>query len=379
MKHFSAFILSFILTISFFPLKDFSSGELNVSAASCVLYCVNDGTVVYEKNARKHLPMASTTKIMTALITLEQNTPERVVAVSENAVKVEGTSMGLKPGDRVSFYSLCCGMLLSSGNDAANVAAESISGSVDSFASLMNKRAVEIGMTDTSFVTPSGLDDENHYSSALDMALLTEEAIKNKSFREICSSESISVSFGNPETKHTLYNHNKLLGFVEGVFGVKTGFTKKSGRCLASACERNGVTLICVTLNDPNDWADHKKLFDYGFEKCVLLDDDLTELAVRVTGGVEKYVDVEFSSAPTAFGVENDGVSRLILVENFAYAPIEKGETLGRAYYYGKGGELLCSFDLLSKDSVERKRVLKETTTEKKKTFFDFIKDLFGS
>jgi D-alanyl-D-alanine carboxypeptidase/D-alanyl-D-alanine carboxypeptidase (penicillin-binding protein 5/6) len=301
------------------------------------------------------------------------------VAVSENAVKVEGTSMGLKPGDRVSFYSLCCGMLLSSGNDAANVAAESISGSVDSFASLMNKRAVEIGMTDTSFVTPSGLDDENHYSSALDMALLTEEAIKNKSFREICSSESISVSFGNPETKHTLYNHNKLLGFVEGVFGVKTGFTKKSGRCLASACERNGVTLICVTLNDPNDWADHKKLFDYGFEKCVLLDDDLTELAVRVTGGVEKYVDVEFSSAPTAFGVENDGVSRLILVENFAYAPIEKGETLGRAYYYGKGGELLCSFDLLSKDSVERKRVLKETTTEKKKTFFDFIKDLFGS
>ncbi len=351
---------------------------MTVSAKAAVLICADNGEVVFEKNAHEKLSMASTTKIMTALITIEQCCPERVVVVSENAIKVEGTSMGLKKGDKVNYYSLVCGMLLSSGNDAANVAATDISGSIEEFAVLMNERAKKLGMNDTSFVTPSGLDAKDHYSTAYDMALLSSFAIKNETFREICSSKSKTVSFGNPETEHTLYNHNKLLGSVEGVFGVKTGFTKKSGRCLVSACERNGITLICVTLNDPDDWADHKKLFDYGFERCVLPDCDLTEVGVRVTGGERKIVDVECACLPVLVNKGNE-FTRLVTVDSFLYAPVKSGQKVGAVYYYSKDGKLLYTVDLLSVQSVNAVKAVKvqKNQQEKKKSIFDFLKSIF--
>ena len=284
--------------------------------------------------------------------------------------------MGLKAGDKVSFYALVCGMLLSSGNDAANVAAISISGSLSEFAILMNSKARKIGMKNTSFVTPSGLDDDNHFSTAYDMALLGSYAIKNPDFREICSSESIKVSFGKTGKEYTLYNHNRLLSEYEGVFGIKTGFTKKSGRCLVSACEKDGITLICVTFNDPDDWSDHKKLFDYGFESCVRLDDDFTEVGVKVTGGNKKVIDAEENYMPISFGVNADDVSRLVLKEPFVYAPVKKGQKLGTAYYYGKNGKMLCSVDLLSVDDVECVHIPKEV---KKKSLFERIIEFFRS
>ena len=216
--------------------------------------------------------------------------------------------------------------------------------------------------------------DENHYSTAHDMALLGACAIGNPSFREICSSKHLTVSFGNPQSEHILYNHNRLLSEVDGVFGIKTGFTKKSGRCLVSACEREGITLICVTLNDPDDWNDHKKLYEYGFENCVLLDDDFTEIGIKTVGGNKTVVDVYESSMPIAFGVNENSVKRVILTEQFVYSPVKKGQKLGASYYYDEKGVLLCFTDLLSAESVEYVHIEKQ---EKKKSFFEKLKDYF--
>jgi len=353
MKRIFALILSLIFLFNSLIISVCSSGKkVSVSAKSAVLICADDGTVLFEKNPHEKLPMASTTKMMTALLSLESEEPDRTVKVLKQDVTVEGTSMGLKAGDEISLYSLACGMLLSSGNDAANTAARAISGDIESFAELMNSRARLIGMNNTNFVTPSGLDAENHYSSAFDMALLGAECIKNSDFVSICSEKNLTVSVGNGN-KRTLYNHNKLLGSCDGVFGIKTGFTRKSGRCLVSACRRNGITLIAVTLNDPDDWRDHKNLYDYGFSLCRCLDDDLTEIALPVTGGEKGYVCVECATVPYYIGKEE--AVREIFIDHFAYAPVSAGQKVGRVNFF-VGNKLVKSVDIVSLDSVKRKK-----------------------
>ena len=194
--------------------------ELALSARAAILMTSDTLEVVYAKNEHERLPMASTTKIMSALLALEYKSPDEAVTVTKEAVSVEGTSMGLLPGDCVSVKTLVCGMLLSSGNDAANVAAYAVSGGLDEFTALMNQRAKELNMNDTSFETPSGLDSENHYSTAYDMALLGAEAIKNPEFLSICSKKSMSVSYGNPPYRRTVTNHNRLLTIDEDCIGI---------------------------------------------------------------------------------------------------------------------------------------------------------------
>ena len=154
-----------------------------------------------------------------------------------------------------------------SGNDAANATAVKLGGSIENFADMMNERAEKIGMTRTCFVTPSGLEGEGHGSSAYDIALLAREALRNPDFAEICSQKKAKVEFGNPPYERWLTNSNKLLDMYQGVKGVKTGFTDEAGRCLVSACEREGISLICVTLNDKNDWQDHIEKCNYKIKK----------------------------------------------------------------------------------------------------------------
>ena len=180
----------------------------SVSALAAVLISADTGEIVYSENSETKLPMASTTKIMSALICLESGSLYDEFTVDSDAIKVEGSSMGLQEGDVVTKYALCCGMLLPSGNDAANAAAVEIAGSIDAFADMMNERAQEIGMSQTYFVTPSGLEGEGHGSSAEDMALLAREALRNPLFAEICSSQNIKVSFGNPPYERWLTNTN---------------------------------------------------------------------------------------------------------------------------------------------------------------------------
>ena len=286
MKKIAAFLITFIICFNNTGLTANADDKPTVSALAAVLISADTGEIIYSVNCDKKLPMASTTKIMTTLLLIESGNLDEEFVVDSEAIKVEGSSMGLIEGDIVTKYALCCGMLLPSGNDAANASAVKIAGSIEAFAELMNKRAAEIGMTKSFFVTPSGLDGTGHGASAFDMALLAREALKNDIFREICSKETVKLSFGNPPYDRWLKNTNKLLSMYDGVYGVKTGFTDEAGRCLVSACERDGKNLICVTLNDKNDWQDHIAMYNYGFKQVHMLDYELPEcFSSDVVGG----------------------------------------------------------------------------------------------
>lgn len=320
----------FLLLLVLFSFGCSAIDAPSVSAQSAALMVADSRELIYGKNEHEQRGMASTTKIMTALLTLECASPQKQVTVTEQMAAVEGTSMGLLPGDKVTYHDLVYGMLLASGNDAANTAAISVAGSIPDFAKLMNNRAKQIGMHNTSFVTPSGLDDENHYSTAYDMALLGCEAITNPDFLLACSSVQAKLCYGNEPYTRYLSNHNRLLKSFDGAIGIKTGFTKKSGRCLVSAAERNGVTLVCVTLNAPNDWQDHQVLLEYGFDRVSVktFDCDLPQLTVY--GGEAEKVSVELCEplSIAAFG-NSDRISTQVIIKPYCIAPLKKGDIAG--------------------------------------------------
>ena len=238
-------------------------------------------------------------------------------------------------------------------------------------------------MSNTHFVTPSGLDHEDHYSCAHDMALLGAEAIQNPEFAAVCSTRSIRVAYGNPEYLRTLSNHNRLLSAYPGCIGVKTGFTKKSGRCLVSAARRDGVTLVAVTLNAPNDWDDHKKLFDYGFSvvENLKLDDGLSGIQLKVVGGTSKSVPVECAITPSiaASDLPSD-IRREIRLEPFVYAPVERGRIVGEARYY-RGDQLLTCVPLETAQAVKNIDPPKqmEEPAKEKKGLWNQIKKWFSA
>ena len=327
-----------------------------VSAQSAVVLTADTGTVLFEKDGHTPRPVASTTKIMTALLALEaaQEQGDPLVDITQEMVAVEGSSMGLQAGDSISLTGLAAGMLLASGNDAANAAALYLDGSLESFAARMNQRAAALGMEDTHFVTPSGLDGEDaqglgHLSTAYDMALLARAALEDQAFRQLCSSPSLAVEFAEPVKRVTYTNHNKLLTQYQGCVGVKTGFTKEAGRCLVSAAERDGALLIAVTLNAPNDWEDHAALLDYGFtqvEPYQLAGGDV-RLTVPVVGSPVEVVSLRGSNGgevtlPLGQGAQ---VERVVRAPKFLYAPVEAGEQVGEICWYLEG-QLLGSAPL---------------------------------
>ncbi|MCR4925117.1 MAG: D-alanyl-D-alanine carboxypeptidase [Clostridiales bacterium] len=312
-------------------------------------------TVIFGKNENKTASMASTTKIMTSLLALESGKiNQKIVVTREMLDGIQGTSIDLKAGDEISLKDLVYGMLLNSGNDAANVSAFAVSGSTSVFADLMNSRAEKIGMKNTHFVTPSGLDADTHYSTAYDMALLTAEAISNPVFCDICSTKKYTANYGVPLTPHTFSNHNRLLSSYEGAFGVKTGFTKKSGRCLVSSAEKDGVTLIAVTLKAPDDWNDHKKLLDYGFSlvRRVNIDENLCYNVGVVNSDEEKINAVEAFTPYVSSLIDISKLEKKIEIKPFEYAPIEKGEVLGQVRYL-YNGKAVCRIPLVAEKSVK--------------------------
>ena len=342
-----ALSLAFALFLPADCLLRANADEIAVSAKGAVVYELKTGKVLYEKNANERLPMASTTKIMSALLTAESGSLDERFTVDSEAIKVEGSSMGLQEGDIVTKRILMYGMLLPSGNDAANAAAVAVSGSVPKFVQLMNERAAQLGLENTHFVTPSGLDDDTdeHYSTALDMAKLAAAAIDNGIFREICGTSRAKLSYGNPPYDRWLVNTNKLLTSLDGVIGVKTGFTDKAGRCLVSACERNGSTLICVTLNDRNDWADHTALY----EKCFGLCEQYSlscdkELSVNVVGGKEDKAECFSPEVKISLPIgENENVTSVTAIKPFVYAPVYQKECVGYVRYYYNDKEIASS------------------------------------
>ena len=350
--------------------------ELSLSAKSAILINALTNEVIYEKNAYEKRGMASTTKIMTALLTIERGNLHKTYVAKDEDVRIEGTSIGLKEGDRITLETLVQGMLLESGNDAANVSARVIGKSRKKFVSLLNQKAKEIGMEDTQFKNPSGLTEEGHFSTAYDMALLGSFAIKNKQFRDICSLSSIRVSYGNPEYQRTFKNHNKLLNSVEGAFGIKTGFTKASGRCLVSAAERDGVTLVAVTLSAPDDWNDHKKLFEYGFEKVKIYEMgfDTEKIELDVVGSDNKKIGVKLKNKLTYTAIDEEmNPETVVLCDKFLYSGVKKSDRVGCVKVFSENGKYLCESDLVSTENAP----MNFTEKEKEMSFFDKIKDFY--
>ena len=357
-----------------------AANEPGVSAQSAILISGDDGTVIFEKNAHERLAMASTTKIMTALLTLEEaeRSGDPVIDITEEMVRVEGSSMGLQAGNRLTLTNLTSGMLLASGNDAANAAALYLGESQEGFAKLMNARAREIGMEETNFVTPSGLDDDEHYSTAYDMALLGREAMMNEEFARIAGSSTLQVEFIEPEQRVSYTNHNKLLRIYDGCIGIKTGFTKKAGRTLVSAARREGTTLIAVTLNAPDDWDDHTAMFDYGFDtvKTVQMGGEALPETLPVAGSDKQGVTLRMGQrlSMTLPIEQAQGVESRVLLPRFLYAPVMAGERVGRVQYL-MGGEEIYSVPIIASEEAGALELPERSGWER---FTDWVMGIFG-
>ncbi len=346
-----AAVLFLILALSVFPLR---AGAVSTSARGAVLINADTGEIIFEQNANERLPMASTTKIMTALLLCEMGDMEKEITVTAEMVRVEGTSMGLLAGDKVTHRALLYGMLLASGNDAANVTAYSLGGTVDGFVKMMNDRAAEMGLENTHFETPSGLDGDEHYTTAYELSIIAKTALENKLFAKACASKTAALYYGNPPYRRTLANHNKLLNTYPGATGVKTGYTKKSGRCLVSSAEREGKRVIAVTLNDPNDWNDHKALLDYGLEKIITVNISPEKQSYSIPViSAEDVTEIEVKIKP--YSVNSVGGTDFdckVNLPKLLYAPITEGEALGSVVYY-KNGEKIAEKEIKAEENVE--------------------------
>lgn len=317
----------------------------DVSAKAAVLMDADSGTILGAKNPDERLPMASTTKIMTALVAIENADISRIVEVSPAAVGVEGSSIYLYAGEELSLSDLLYALLLESANDAAAAIAIEIGGSLEGFAEMMNEKASSLGLRDTHFENPHGLDGKEHYTTAHDLALIARAALENEVFAKIVSTYKKTIPLSSTDGVRLLINHNKLLKSYDGAIGVKTGFTKKSGRCLVSAAERDGLRLICVTLNAPDDWRDHKTMLDHGFShyssQLLCAQGEMADI-LPVVGGKTDHVtaicDREVRLTLPRAALNN--LERRIELSRFEYAPVSEGERIGTVIFTLNGEEV---------------------------------------
>lgn len=327
-----------------------------VSAQKAILLDAQTGRVLYEKDADSRSLIASTTKIMTALVVCEHCNVLDRMKIPKEAVGIEGSSMYLKEGEVLSVQELLYGLMLHSGNDAAVALAIYCAGTVEGFAQMMNDKARQLGLTGTHFENPNGLDSPGHYSTARDLAVLTAYAMKNPIFYQTVSTKTVRVG------ERSLSNHNKLLWRVEGADGVKTGYTKKAGRILVSSATREGRRLICVTINDGNDWADHASLLEKGFAEYSvrsLICSGMCLGYATVFGGKEERVALittEDFSFPLA---EAEEVQIVLSGPGFVYAPVVKGKEAGYAYVC-VGEETVGKVKLVYGQTVERQAELRK-------------------
>lgn len=355
MKKTVIFVLCFIFAFSICILD---ADAMGTSAQAHILMDADTGLVLSSNGENQKLKMASTTKIMTTLLALEEAGKKDRVVTFTDEMSAEGSSMYLEAGDKLKLSDLAAGMMMASGNDAANATAIALSGSLEAFAKLMNNKAEAIGMKNTSFVTPSGLDDEEHYSTAYDMALLMSEAIKNKSFAELSASKEKTVKFVYPEEKVITYeNHNRLLSLYEYCTGGKTGYTDAAGRCLVSTAKKDGVSLVAVTLNAPDDWNDHQALYEYGFSLYTKVDFDESnrEFSVKLSGGTKDYLIAKAENVSLTVPAKRiNDIEKNIYLPTFVFAPVKEGETVGKITYTLDGNEI-AKLEIKISETVDEK------------------------
>ncbi len=351
---FAGVAAAFLAASLVFPCK-------GISANSAILLDGQTGRVIYEKQPDKQSLIASTTKIMTALVVCEQANVLDRVRIPPEAVGVEGSSMYLKAGEILTVQELLYGLMLHSGNDAAVALAIYCGGTVEGFAELMNDKAHRLGLQNTHFVNPNGLDSPGHYSTARDLAVIAAYAMNNPIFYKTVSTKSVTAG------GRSLRNHNKLLWLLEGADGVKTGFTKKAGRILVSSCTRDNRRLICVTINDGNDWQDHKTLIESGFAdfsvRQIVNKGECLGL-VNVISGVNGRVEL-IAAEDFFYALSPAEETEIILSKpDFAYAPVVQGQEAGYAYVC-LNGKPVGKIPLIYGQTVESETVKEPSIWEK--------------
>ncbi len=342
---FAGVAVGILAAILFLPVR---AGA--ISAECAILIDGETGRVLYEKQAEEKSLIASTTKIMTALVICEQTNVLDRVKIPKEAVGIEGSSMYLKEGEVLTVQELLYGLMLQSGNDAAVALAIYCGGTVEGFTELMNDKAHRLGMTQSHFANPNGLDSPGNYSTARDMALLTAYAMQNPIFAQTVSTKTITIG------ERCLRNHNKLLWQLEGANGVKTGYTKAAGRILISSVTRMGRQLIAVTFNDPNDWQDHKDLIEDGFSRFTvqkLIQKGQTLGQLELAGGQEESVDLIAAEDFSYSLAQGERVTISLPEAGFAYAPVAEGEEAGFAHIL-VDGTAVAKVPLVYGKTIER-------------------------
>jgi D-alanyl-D-alanine carboxypeptidase (penicillin-binding protein 5/6) len=346
-------LCAFVLLLAF-PFRA-AAAEVDTQAASAVLIEASTGKVLYAKAAHEKLPMASTTKVMTAILTIEHCALSDMATVPREAYGTEGSSIYLELEEKISVEDLLYGLMLASGNDAAVTLAIHVAGSVEAFAQLMNEKAKEIGALNTNFVTPNGLHDGAHYTTAYDLALISAYALKNETFQTIVSTTYHRTTTGN--LQRTFKNKNKILWQYEGGNGVKTGYTSAAGKCLSFAAKRDNMQLVGVVLNCPDMFNNAMRMLDYGFAnyemvKAIGAGDVIAR--ARVAAGVKNVLELVTSEdimIPVEKGTNASIQSRVVIDEGI-HAPILAGDKLGSVELY-EGNKLIAVSPLVAKDGVD--------------------------
>jgi len=349
---FAGMAAALLAAVLFFPAR-----VAAISAKSAILLDAQTGRILFEKDPHRQSLIASTTKIMTALVVCEQCNVLDRVSIPKEAVGIEGSSMYLREGEVLTVQELLYGLMLHSGNDAAIALAIYCGGTVEGFAELMNDKARRLGMENTHFVNPNGLDSPGHYSTAYDLAILAAYAMENPLFVQTVSAKTVTVG------SRFLRNHNKLLWQVDGADGVKTGYTKASGRILVSSANRSGRRLVAVTINAPNDWQDHKELLEKGFAQYALKQIvkkgeclGTVEIAGGDAGKCRLIADEDFAYALQ----EGETCKTLLPKTGFVYAPVVENQNAGVAYIC-VGSKVVGTVSLVYGDTVEQETAPKPT------------------
>ena len=376
------FVVFFINYFSF--NNNFVLGnDLSINARSYVVLDRKSKKVLLGKNEYTKAKMASTTKIMTATIILENCNLDDIVTISKKSANTGGSRLGLKTNDKISVLNLLYGLLLCSGNDAAVALAEYCSGSIPEFCNLMNQKAIELGLTNSHFETPHGLDSDGHYTTAYELALITDYSLKNSTFVKIVNTKNYTITINN--YPKTLSNTNELLGVLDGVYGVKTGFTNGANRCLVTACKRNDMDLICIVLGcDTKKFRgrDSTKLINYCFDNFEyvnirnLLTHKLNDWKndnknyFNIIKGVSNKLDIKFSDPSSdVIPIKKDEINninvRFSINKNLA-APIAVDNIIGN-YEVFSSTNTIYSGDIISNNAIDKKNI--------KYYLFDFLKN----
>lgn len=376
-------IIISVLMILIFTENMYGKEEINLNAKSAILIDEMSGRVLYEKNSREKLPNASTTKIMTCITALEYGKIESVTEVSDYAASMPEVKLGMRRGEKYYLKDLLYSLMLESHNDTAVAIAEAVGGNVQSFAKMMNEKAKQIGAEDTNFVTPNGLDNENHFTTAYDMALISAYAMKNKKFKEIINTREYIFSEINSGKKIKVNNKNAFLNQMSGAVGIKTGFTGNAGYCFVGAVHEKNKKLISVVLasgwppHKEYKWGDTRKLMNYGLNnyeyEMIYKGSDFKE-DIRVENGVKDRVRINASGVENILMKNDEKTDIRYNYKKSIEAPVYKNQKVGNVEIYINGEKYKC-YDIKIADKIEKRNFTWEFIAIFRTFLLDFLRD----